>query len=328
MPNNGTVIKTIDNTTEQDMALVNSYARRELTPEEVYLFSAALCDNDIDRDFERFTTESLFRLEKLFVGKTGILDHNPSAKNQVARIISCNVEPVPGEITAAGDQLYRLMARAYILRTEENRDLIASIDAGIIKEVSVGCSINQTICSICGQDYRSPMCSHIKGRVYDGKICYGNLTEPTDAYEFSFVAVPAQRAAGVVKAKMKIVKHDEEKKIAFGWAYQCKDANGDQMIDHSGDIVEPDTLEKAAYRFVELYREGSDNHERGGVGVMVESMMFTPEKTKALGIPDGILPTGWWVGFRVLDDEVWQKVKDGTYSMFSIEGRCQSVPID
>ena len=322
------VIKAIDTTTEQDMALVNSYSRRELTPEEVYLFSVVLCDNDIDRDFERFTTEALFQLEKLFVGKTGIMDHNPSAKNQKARIIACNVEPVPGKSTAAGDQLYQLMARAYIRRTAENLELIEAIEAGIIKEVSVGCSIARTVCSVCGQDLHSPMCSHRKGNEYDGRICYGSLMDPTDAYEFSFVAVPAQRAAGVVKAKMKIVKHDEEKKIAFGWAYQCKDALGEQMVDHSGDIVEPETLEKAAYRFVELYREGSDNHERGGVGVMVESMMFTPEKAKALGIPDGILPTGWWVGFRVTDDSVWEKVKDGTYSMFSIEGRCKSIPIE
>lgn len=127
-----------------------------------------------------------------------------------------------------------------------------------------------------------------------------------------------------VSAQFMIMKRNEEQRIAFGWAYQCKDAAGNQMVDHSGDMIEPETLEKAAYRFVELYREGSDNHERGGVGVMVESMMFTPEKTKALGIPDGVLPTGWWVGFRVLDDDVWQKVKDGTYSMFSVEGRCNS----
>ena len=41
---------------------------------------------------------------------------------------------------------------------------------------------------------------------------------------------------------------------------------------------------------------------------------------KAMGIPEGILPVGWWIGFKVTDPEVWEKVKDGTYSMFSIEG--------
>ena len=65
---NGQVIKTaaaMD--TAEEMALVNRYTRRDLSADEVYLFSVALCDNDIDRDYERFTVEALFELEKLFV---------------------------------------------------------------------------------------------------------------------------------------------------------------------------------------------------------------------------------------------------------------------
>ena len=201
---NGKVIKSCaDSDLEQEMRLINSYSRRELSPEEVYIFSVALCDNDVDRDHERFTVESLFALEKLFVGKTGIIDHNPTAKNQKARIISCKVESVQGEKTALGDELFRLTARAYMRRTEGNAELIEAIDSGIVKEVSVGCSIGRTVCSICRQDLYSPACSHVKGRTYQGELCYGELCEPADAYEFSFVAVPAQRAAGVIKSEKK-----------------------------------------------------------------------------------------------------------------------------
>ena len=42
-------------------------------------------------------------------------------------------------------------------------------------------------------------CSHVKGRKYGGKLCYGELNNITDAYEWSFVAVPAQKNAGVIK---------------------------------------------------------------------------------------------------------------------------------
>ena len=178
---------------------INKFTRRELAEDEVYVFSVILCDNDIDRDCERFTVESLFELEKLFVGKTGIIDHDPTAKNQKARIISCKVESVEGKTTANGDQLFRLTARAYMRRTEGNAELIEAIEAGIVKEVSVGCSVGHTLCSICRNDIHSPLCSHQKGREYDGELCFGELCEPKDAYEFSFVAVPAQRAAGVVK---------------------------------------------------------------------------------------------------------------------------------
>ncbi len=198
---NGQVIKSTDQTAlSEEMALINSYSRRELSAEEVYIFSVVLCDNDIDRDCERFTVESLYALEKLFVGKTGIMDHEPTAKNQKARIISCRTESVDGAVTAQGDQLFRLTARAYMRRTEGNRELIEAIESGIVKEVSVGCRMGHTLCSICHNDMHSPLCTHQKGAEYDGMLCFGELTEPRDAYEFSFVAVPAQRGAGVIKS--------------------------------------------------------------------------------------------------------------------------------
>lgn len=191
--------------TREELELINRYTRRELAADEVYVFTAALCDNDVDRDGERFTVEALRELERLFVGKTGIFDHNPSARNQAARIISCSVEEVPGKLTATGESCFVLKARAYIPRTEGNRELIEALDTGIIKEVSVGCSVEKTLCSICHGEIS--VCGHRKGEVYDGKICCGELTNPLDAYEFSFVAVPAQRCAGVTKASKKALPH-------------------------------------------------------------------------------------------------------------------------
>ena len=121
----------------EDLSLINGYARRELSADEVYVFSVILCDNDVDRDGERFTVESLFALEKLFVGKTGIFDHEPSAKNQRARIFECRVEAVEGKKTATGDDYFRLRARAYMPRSEENEDLILAIDSGKIGRAHV-----------------------------------------------------------------------------------------------------------------------------------------------------------------------------------------------
>ena len=83
------------------------------------------------------------------------------------------------------------------MRTEKNADLIAEIEGGIKKEVSVGCAVGRSVCSVCGEE--SGTCGHQKGQEYGGKLCYAELREPTDAYEWSFVAVPAQREAGVMK---------------------------------------------------------------------------------------------------------------------------------
>ena len=53
------------------------------------------------------------------------------------------------------------------------------------------------VCSICGKDIGT--CAHKKGEVYGGKLCCAELTGAQDAYEWSFVAVPAQPRAGVLK---------------------------------------------------------------------------------------------------------------------------------
>lgn len=132
----------------------------------------------------------------------------------------------------------------------------------------------------------------------------------------------------VVKGKFKIAKSDDEKMLAFGWANVSIRSDGEVIQDWQDDIVEPEELESAAYNFVELYREGGEMHERGGAAVLVESVVFTEEKMKAIGIPEGTLPIGWWIGFKVLDEDVWEKVKDGTYSMFSIEGEAERVEVE
>ena len=38
---------------------INKFTRRPFSEDEVYVFSVILCDNDIDRDCERFSDEAL-----------------------------------------------------------------------------------------------------------------------------------------------------------------------------------------------------------------------------------------------------------------------------
>lgn len=183
--------------TKEELDQINRFSKAELTADQVYTFSVRLCDNEVDRDFERFGTEDLERLGELFLGKSGIFDHQWSAKGQTARIYRTEVVREPGSVTAAGDEYRWLKGWAYLMRTEKNQELITEIEGGIKKEVSVGCSVKRGVCSICGAEDGG--CQHQKGQRYGGKLCYRELREAVDAYEWSFVAVPAQRAAGVVK---------------------------------------------------------------------------------------------------------------------------------
>lgn len=168
---------------------INAQAKAALTAEQVYIFSVRLCDDQIDRDGERFDTAALPALAKLFLGKTGIVDHRWSSDAQVARIFETQVVQENG--------VNFIKAWAYIRRGGSADEIIADIEAGIKKEVSVGCAMGRAVCSVCGNEYGS--CGHQKGETYDGTVCCAILQEPMDAYEFSFVAVPAQREAGVLK---------------------------------------------------------------------------------------------------------------------------------
>lgn len=140
---------------------------------------------------------------------------------------------------------------------------------------------------------------------------------------FSDFVIPRARdePETVVKGRFEVKKSVDEQRLVFGWANVAVRADGEQIEDWHGDMIDTDVLEKAAYTYVELYRDGGEMHERGGVAVLVESMMFTKEKLGLLGLAEDALPEGWWIGFHVTDDDVWEKVKDGTYSMFSIEGK-------
>lgn len=191
-------VKAVGTPEAEELALINTLARRELGADEVYTFSLRLCDNDIDRDFERFDDGALDALAPMFVGVSGVFDHQWSARGQTARIYRTAVVDEPGTLTGDGRPYRCLMGWAYLMRTGENEALIAEIDGGIKREVSVGCAVEEVVCSVCGQPLGG--CPHEKGEEYDGETCVGVLTGPTDAYEWSFVAVPAQRRAGVVKS--------------------------------------------------------------------------------------------------------------------------------
>lgn len=133
-----------------------------------------------------------------------------------------------------------------------------------------------------------------------------------------------------------IAKLDDEQHLVFGFASVAIARDGRPLEDTQEDIIPPEELEKMAYEHVLEFRESDVMHDEHAVGRMVESMVFTPEKLKALATnpSDGtvdeealaaltrILPTRWWVGYK-LDDASFQAVKAGKFPMFSIGGEAE-----
>ena len=151
--------------TAVQLEAINNLAKAHLTAQQVYVFSLRLCDNQVDRDFERFDSAALPGLAKLFIGKTGIVDHKWSSDKQVARIFQTEV------VRENGAEFIK--AWAYIRRGDANDEIIADIEAGIKKEVSVGCAMGRSVCSVCGSDYGS--CGHRKGESYDGQLAVASV---------------------------------------------------------------------------------------------------------------------------------------------------------
>ena len=73
--------------TAAQLEAINAQARATLTGEQVYVFSLRLCDDQIDRDYERFDTGALPELAKLFIGKTEIF-HMGGQRSEIIRRIS------------------------------------------------------------------------------------------------------------------------------------------------------------------------------------------------------------------------------------------------
>ncbi|WP_407310938.1 hypothetical protein [Desulfosporosinus sp. SB140] len=196
-------LKAVGDAQQADLDLINQYTRIPLTADQVYTLKLHLCDNEMDRQYEQFTPNALNQLSALFIGKTVIFNHSWNAKDQTARIYSTQVETVQGQTTEDGQPYMRLIAMAYMLNRPSNEEIIASLDGGILKEGSVAFSNDTDTCSICGNEYYSSSCPHWRGQTYTEngveKTCRVILDDATDAYEFSLVAVPAQRSAGVTK---------------------------------------------------------------------------------------------------------------------------------
>ena len=122
------------------------------------------------------------------------------------------------------------------------------------------------------------------------------------------------------KREFKILKSDDECREVFGWASVAVRVGGEVITDYQEDVIDISDLEAAAYEFTAEFGTAGEMHQRGGIGRLIESVVFTKEKMSAMGITPDTVPEGWWVGFRIDDAEVWEKIKKGEYSMFSIEG--------
>ena len=151
-----------------------------------------------------------------------------------------------------------------------------------------------------------------------------------DAYIEELARVKAEAMAADPKWMLegRILKADEDKMQVFGWASIVEKA-GETETDGEGDQISAEDLEAGLHKFMLESREAGDRHARIGVGKLIEGIVFTGEKQKAIveslkaqGIEAemDLKSVGAWVGFQIEDEQVWKDVKAGKLKSFSIGG--------
>ena len=126
-----------------------------------------------------------------------------------------------------------------------------------------------------------------------------------------------------------VAKSDQARQQVFGWANISLRKDGRQVTDLQHHEIDPDDLEDSAYQFVVDQGMGGTDHDgQEPGGVLIESMFFSAAKQAALGIPEGTLPVGWWLGFHFPDRAVFDSVVKGERTMFSVEGWAVAEEVD
>lgn len=121
---------------------------------------------------------------------------------------------------------------------------------------------------------------------------------------------------------------DTERRLFGGWAYQWRDADGEIVVDHSGDFIDiPEAEEALVDAFTDYVlkdRTGDDQHEVFGASTLVGNLAFTEDVMEALGWADLVKERGIFTVYRADDtpqgEQLWDRIKSGEAQMLSIVG--------
>ena len=174
-------------------------------------------------------------------------------------------------------------------------------------------------------------------RTFGGLPVYDALVpdEDTGMLKISLVDLPAVMSDFLVFNEQRMVQmysiQDEEKRLVYGVVmradfpiYRKDDRIGEYYI-----VYKADTIRKMAEKYLAdgLQNEVNVMHSTDVEGVQMVQY-FIKDSTR------GVNPTGFediadgslFAEFHILNDEVWEAVKDGTYKGFSLEGVFYFIP--
>ena len=124
-----------------------------------------------------------------------------------------------------------------------------------------------------------------------------------------------------------IKKLDAAAGLVTGWAALSTDENGQPIIDWENHHISVEELTKATHK---IMLKGGGNNSKDMhevlIGDIVEAMVFSKEKTKALGLGDSNVE-GLAVTLRLHDPKQIAKIRSGARTQLSIHGVAKHIPI-
>jgi hypothetical protein len=164
----------------------------------------------------------------------------------------------------------------------------------------------------------------------DKKLIYLTVDQDeqdeTRVEKVSFVDSPAiQRGWMAFNGQQRFKVQSEDRRIVSGALMVAglpiyrRDDSGEYYVSFTASAIQA-----IVYKFMKENRtkEVNEMHETDVDGVFLFES-FIIDQSRGIKTPEGFdeLPDGSWFGsFKVENDEVWKKVKDGTYTGFSVEG--------
>lgn len=166
----------------------------------VYFRTRAITADEPNQNGDYFPEEEIKKAYKTFIGVGLYKDHNSdSVDKSIGKVVWAEYVPEGKYVEC-------------ICAVDKNLDpnMAYKVKQGIVNSVSMGCSVAEVECSICGNIAHSPeeLCEHmvpgrgVKGRYVNGQLAY-EINRNFSFVELSLVNVPADPTARVFEVYAK-----------------------------------------------------------------------------------------------------------------------------
>lgn len=119
--------------------------------------------------------------------------------------------------------------------------------------------------------------------------------------------------------QVNFVKADDERQIVYGVVYEP------EKVDSQGDYATAKEIEKAAHSFMLNQGVIKIEHNAEVEAAPVESFI-APADFVMDGASERVKKGSWVLGVKVFAKDMWEAIKSGEYTGFSMAGEAVKVP--